>query len=62
MARIYTCNAAQKKLAASGAAKPGHGGFIVVPPETTRKNNVLKAEMVDTTTVELQFTGFRYRP
>ena len=33
MARVYTRKAAQKKLAASGAAKLAHGGMIVPPKE-----------------------------
>jgi hypothetical protein len=31
MALVYTLKAAQKKLAASGAAKVIHGGIIVLP-------------------------------
>ena len=45
MARIYTRKAAQKKLAASGAAKVSHSRIVVPPsvppPEKIRKNNSL---------------------
>jgi integrase len=48
MARIYTRKAAQKKLAASGAAKVSHSRIIVpptVPPlQNFSKNNTLNAE------------------
>jgi len=48
MARVYTRKAAQKKLAASGAAKLFPGGFVVpptVPPaETINKNSALGGE------------------
>jgi len=42
MARVYTREAAQKKLAASGAAKLAHGGKIVppdVPPKEKSSEN-----------------------
>ena len=42
MARVYTRKAAQKKLAASGAAKLAHGGKIVppaVPPKEKSSEN-----------------------
>jgi len=46
MARVYTRKAAQKRLAASGAAKVSNSGIIVppiVPPvEKPSKNNALK--------------------
>jgi len=38
MARIYTRKAAQKKLAASGAAKVSHARIIVPPPAPPLKN------------------------
>ncbi len=47
MARVYTRKAAQKKLAASGAAKVAHNAIIVppaVPPaEIAGKNSALEA-------------------
>jgi hypothetical protein len=38
VARVYTRKAAQKKLAASGAAKLNHAGTFVLPTVPPRKN------------------------
>jgi hypothetical protein len=43
MARIYTRKAAQKKLAAMGAAKVTHAAIIVPPAEIMGKNSALWA-------------------
>jgi hypothetical protein len=42
MARIYTGKAAQKKLAASGAAKVTYTAIIVPPAEIVSKNSALR--------------------
>ncbi len=42
MARVHRRKAAQKKMAASGAAKAGNSGIVVPPREKANKNSALK--------------------